>query len=80
MTRLLSVDSASYSINSAGDMMNAYYQNQSCDPFTAAEKPCELGNMAVYSIDVTTPDDVIAGIEFAKKHNIRIQVKNSGHE
>ena len=60
--------------------MNAYYQNQSCDPFTPVTKPCELGNYAVYSINVTGAEDVVAGIQFAQQKNIRLTIKNTGHE
>jgi hypothetical protein len=60
--------------------MNAYYQNQSCDPFTDVSRPCELGNYAVYSINVSSADDVLAGISFAKEKNVRLVVKTTGHE
>lgn len=62
------------------DIMNAAFQNQSCDPFTSADKPCELGNYASYSINVTGVDDVLAGIKFAQEKNIRLVIKNTGHE
>lgn len=60
--------------------MNVAFQNQSCDPFTPASQPCELGNYASYSINVTGVDDVLAGIQFAKENNIRLVIKNTGHE
>ncbi|KAI0455318.1 putative FAD-dependent isoamyl alcohol oxidase [Xylaria acuta] len=62
------------------EIMNAYYQNQSCDPFTDSSKPCELGNYAAYSINVTGPDDVIAAINFADEQNVRLVVKSTGHD
>ena len=60
--------------------MNPYYQNQSCDPFTPTSQPCELGNYVSYSIAVEEAEDVIAGIQFTKKNNIRLVIKNTGHE
>lgn len=60
--------------------MNPYTQNYSCVPFTPSFQPCELGNYASYSINVTGADDVIAGIKFARKNNIRLVIKNTGHE
>lgn len=60
--------------------MNAAFQNQSCDPFTPTDRPCELGNYATYSINVTSVDHVISGIQFAKEKNIRLVIKNTGHE
>lgn len=60
--------------------MNPFFQNQSCDPFTAKEKQCDLGNYASYSISVTDSSDAVAGINFAKEKNIRLVIKNTGHE
>lgn len=60
--------------------MAAYYQNQSCDPFTPASKPCELGNYASYSINLSSAEDVVAGLAFARERNVRIAIKNTGHE
>jgi len=53
---------------------------QGCDPYPPIEKSCELGNYVSYSINVTGADDVVAGIEFAKANNIRLVIKNTGHE
>jgi hypothetical protein len=60
--------------------MNPYVQNYSCVPFTPSSQTCELGNYASYSINVTGADDVIAGIKFARENNIRLVIKNTGHE
>ncbi|KAI0812952.1 putative FAD-dependent isoamyl alcohol oxidase [Xylaria sp. FL0064] len=62
------------------EIMNGYYQNQSCDPFTDSSKPCELGNYASYSVNVTGADDVIAAIDFAHEQNVRLVVKSTGHD
>jgi hypothetical protein len=68
------------SVGHASEIMNPYYQNRSCDPFTSSDSPCHLGNYASYSINVTGARDVVAGIQFAKQKNIRLVVKNTGHE
>ncbi|KXX82174.1 6-hydroxy-D-nicotine oxidase [Madurella mycetomatis] len=62
------------------EIVNAFYQNQSCDPFTPAVRPCELGNYAVYSVNATDVHDVKAGIEFARKNNLRLVIKTTGHD
>lgn len=69
-----------HSVGKPAEIVNAYYQNQSCDPFTARSRPCVLGNYAVYSINVTGANDVIAGLQFAKHNNLRLAIKNTGHE
>ncbi|KAE9373591.1 FAD-binding domain-containing protein [Stipitochalara longipes BDJ] len=60
--------------------MAPLFQNQTCDPFTAQAKQCTAGNYAVYSINVSSASDVIAGIKFAREKNIRLVIKNTGHE
>ncbi|PHH61185.1 hypothetical protein CDD81_708 [Ophiocordyceps australis] len=60
--------------------MNPYFQNQSCDPFTPQMTPCELGNYASYSINITSPKHVVAAIEFCREHNVRLVIKNTGHD
>ena len=62
------------------EIMNVYYQNGTCDPYEPTEKPCTLGNLASYSISVTGVDDVVAGINFANQNNVRLVIKNTGHE
>ena len=61
-------------------IMNPWQQNASCDPFIAEQSPCLLGNYVSYSINVTSWQDVAAGIQFAQTKNIRLVVKNTGHE
>lgn len=60
--------------------MAPWFQNQSCVPFTNPSAPCDLGNLASYTIDVSNADDVAAGLSFAKEQNIRLVIKNSGHD
>lgn len=67
-------------LNHAAEVMNPAIQNYSCVPFTPASQPCEMGNYASYSINVTGANDAIAGIRFARENNIRLVIKNTGHE
>jgi len=60
--------------------MAPLFQNQSCDPFTPEAKQCTMGNYASYSINVSSAGDIIAGIKFAQDKNVRLVVKNTGHE
>jgi hypothetical protein len=63
-----------------GEIFNPYWQNETCSPFTSPWVPCELGNRAVYSINVIGPADVQAGLEFATENNIRLVIRNTGIE
>lgn len=60
--------------------MSTWFQNNSCTPFTDRSTPCDLGNYASYSIDVRSVEDIQAGLAFAQSRNVRLVVKNSGHD
>ncbi|PVH96640.1 FAD-binding domain-containing protein [Periconia macrospinosa] len=56
--------------------------NNTCSPFLAANAgaTCSLGNMATYAINVSDAESAAAGVEFAHRHNMRLVVKNTGHD
>ena len=54
--------------------------NETCDPFTPQSEHCTLGNMVVYSVNASRPSDYSAAIAFAKEKNIRLVIRNTGHE
>lgn len=60
--------------------MSAYHQNASCNPFTPENSTCLLGNTVSYAINVTSASDAIAGVKFAQEKNVRLVIKNTGHE
>ncbi|KAF2188494.1 putative isoamyl alcohol oxidase [Zopfia rhizophila CBS 207.26] len=62
------------------EFMSTWFQNNSCTPFGDSSAPCDLGNYVSYSIDVRSVQDVQAGLEFAQSRNVRLVVKNSGHD
>ncbi|TKX25719.1 FAD-binding domain-containing protein 12 [Elsinoe australis] len=66
-------------VNSAS-VMAPYFANQSCDPFLPRSAQCVIGTYTQYAINVTSADDVAAGIKFATEHNIRLVVRNTGHD
>ena len=39
-----------------------------------------LGDYVDYAIDVTSPSDIAKGIAFATDNNIRLVIRNTGHE
>ncbi|GAB1197827.1 hypothetical protein APSETT444_007130 [Aspergillus pseudonomiae] len=67
-------------LESSSSIMQTYFANQSCDPFTAESRPCLLGNFVSYAVNVSSSDDVIAAVKFAKENNIRFVIKNTGHD
>ena len=70
----------STSFKSSSSIVAPYFQNQSCDPFTSESSPCLIGNYVDYAINVTSASDVAAGLAFAQENNIRLVIKNTGHE
>ena len=60
--------------------MAPYFANQSCDPFTAESKPCLLGNYVSFAINVSTAADIVTGVNFAASNNVRLVIRNTGHE
>ena len=62
--------------------MAPYEQNNTCSPFLAgnADSTCTLGNMASYAINVSDAASAAAGVSFARGHNLRLVVKNTGHD
>ncbi|KAL6862000.1 FAD-binding domain-containing protein [Trichoderma novae-zelandiae] len=69
-----------FHIDQPAEFLSMYFENYTCDPFTPRSTPCTLGNYASYVINVTGAGDVQAGISFAKKNNIRLVIKNTGHD
>jgi hypothetical protein len=52
----------------------------SLNPAEQLYATCSLGTLAAYYIDVREPFHISAALQFAKKHNIRISIKNTGHD
>ncbi|KAF2679553.1 FAD-binding domain-containing protein [Lentithecium fluviatile CBS 122367] len=55
-------------------------QNGSCDPYSPQTSKCDIGNYPVYVVNASTPEHVAAALRFAKKKNIRVVVKSTGHD
>ncbi|KAL8787048.1 MAG: hypothetical protein Q9195_007953 [Heterodermia aff. obscurata] len=57
-----------------------WFQNGTCDPFHPETLTCTLGNLVEYSINATSAAHVAAGLKFAQSKNIRLAIKNTGHD
>ncbi|WQF86601.1 Putative berberine/berberine, FAD-binding domain, PCMH-type, FAD-binding, type PCMH, subdomain 2 [Colletotrichum destructivum] len=67
-------------MESSSSIMAPFFANQSCDPFQPQSRACLLGNYVVYAVDARTPEHIQATIAFAREHNIRFVVRNTGHD
>ncbi|KAK3176612.1 hypothetical protein OEA41_007935 [Lepraria neglecta] len=60
--------------------MAPYFAGSSCDPFTPESMPCTLGNYVDYAINVFKSSDISKGIAFATEKNVRLVIRNTGHD
>ena len=67
---------------SSSSIMQTYFANNSCNPIAPKQDggQCGIGSYVRYALDIGSDADVKAGIAFGKKHNIRVLVRNTGHE
>lgn len=56
------------------------FSNNSCNPFLDPDTPCTLGGHVVYAVNATTSQDFQATVKFAKRNNIRLVIRNTGHD
>ncbi|TAQ86744.1 hypothetical protein B7494_g4944 [Chlorociboria aeruginascens] len=52
----------------------------SYDPEETMYSTCSLGRLASYYVDVHNASHISAALQFAQAHNIRISIKNTGHD
>lgn len=50
------------------------------DPSELLYRNCSLGRLSSYYVDVREASHISAALKFAKDHNIRISIKNTGHD
>ncbi|KAK8121241.1 FAD-linked oxidoreductase sor8 [Apiospora kogelbergensis] len=56
------------------------FSNNSCNPWLDPRTPCTLGSHVVYSVNATAVSHLQAAVAFAKQHNIRLVIRNTGHD
>ncbi|KXJ90487.1 hypothetical protein Micbo1qcDRAFT_226448 [Microdochium bolleyi] len=67
--------------SSSSSMMMRFWANQSCNPFAPRQESCsDLGNFVSYAVDVAQTSDIVTAINFAKSKNIRLVIRNTGHD
>ncbi|KAG6986519.1 FAD-linked oxidoreductase sor8 [Physcia stellaris] len=68
--------------DSSSSIMQTRFANNSCNYFAPDQSggQCGIGSYVKYAIDVGSEGHVKAGIAFGKRHNIRVLVRNTGHE
>jgi FAD/FMN-containing dehydrogenase len=54
--------------------------NETCYIDSSRTIPCGQGNLPVYGVAVESPDDISKTIKFACAKNLRVIIKNTGHD
>jgi FAD/FMN-containing dehydrogenase len=54
--------------------------NQTCYIDSDRSIPCGQGNVPVYGVAVESAEDIAATIKFATTRNLRVVIKNTGHD
>ncbi|KAI0906301.1 hypothetical protein F4823DRAFT_607600 [Ustulina deusta] len=60
--------------------MAPYFANNSCNPFLPKPSLCAIGTYASYSVNISQPMDIARTLWFATYFNIRVVIKNTGHD
>ncbi|KAJ5136425.1 FAD binding domain protein [Penicillium atrosanguineum] len=60
--------------------MASWFSNFSCDPFLAPDVPCNIGSVQWFAVNVSTAEDVQKTLRFTNEHNIRLAIRNTGHD
>jgi len=62
--------------------MLPFWSNSTCYPSNAGSctSDCKQGVVPTYVIKATKVSDIQAGIKFAKKYNLRLIIRNTGHD
>lgn len=62
------------------DLIYVYFQGTTCLPTLDAASPCTPGGVPAYVVNVTRPAQISAAIAFARDRNVRLVIKNTGHD
>ena len=60
--------------------MSPLFSNNTCLYSTDKASPCTIGYYPVYVVNVSTPEHAAAAVRFASEKNLRLNIKNTGHD
>ena len=64
----------------SSSIMAPYFTNNSCNPFLPRQASCTLGNYISYAVNASSPTDIQKAVEFVRENNIRLTIRNTGHD
>ncbi|CAG9982815.1 unnamed protein product [Clonostachys byssicola] len=72
--------SATTHLPSSSSPMAYPFTNNTCNPFLGPDVPCTPGYIVSYTVNATDVTHIQAALKFAQNHNIRLVIRNSGHD
>ncbi|KAJ4416151.1 hypothetical protein N0V82_006911 [Gnomoniopsis sp. IMI 355080] len=60
--------------------MAPIFANMSCDPFTGIDGQCIVGSYVPYAVNASSAADYAHTLAFAAESNIRLVIRNTGHD
>ncbi|KAF2870143.1 FAD/FMN-containing isoamyl alcohol oxidase MreA [Massariosphaeria phaeospora] len=67
-------------LTSSSSAMAYPFSNNSCSPFLGPDLSCNIGFHNSYAINASGAVDFQKAIAFVKEHNIRLTIRNTGHD
>ena len=67
-------------LDTSSSIMAPRFTNNSCNPFLPRNASCSLGNYISYAVNASDATDFRKTIEFVRDHNIRLTIRNTGHD
>lgn len=74
------VTDAYHSETDPTSVMSPLYAGLTCPPTEDPNGKCALGGYPVYSVDARNVADIQLAVNFARSNNIRLVIKNTGHD
>ena len=66
--------------DTSSSVMAPQFTNNSCNPFLPRNASCSLGNYISYAVNASVVTDFQKTMEFVRDHNIRLTIRNTGHD
>ena len=66
--------------NQTGAMQDLVWESPGCDISSPRNVTCKQGFVPSYAVVVHEASDASKAVKFARKHNLRLVVKNTGHD
>ncbi|TGO47640.1 hypothetical protein BCON_0269g00060 [Botryotinia convoluta] len=72
--------SAETHLRSSSSIMAPFFSNYSCDPFSPKSSNCIVGTYVQYAVNASDASDYQKTINFVRKYNLRLTIRNTGHD